>query len=146
MTCHCSSDAEHAERERRTIAGQDTSRKVIAQDRIKELEATVEAMSVKSDNYEVTRMERVGDHLVLQVKYPNCTKCQFEGEKIMVFLYAEELAVMRWRRIDPHFRKQGKKGNLNHAPSPHARFPGSADGWKDAKAYAKSKIHTKSAR
>jgi len=57
----------------------------------------------------------------------------------MVFLNVPEMQALSWRKIDPHFRDP-KRGPLKtEAPSPAARFPGSADGWQDALNYAKSK-------
>lgn len=85
--------------------------------------------------YEIVDVQRVGAHLVLKVKYPNCFACSYEGHKVMVFANATESSVLKWRNIDPHFR------NDNHldptkAPGPAARFPASDVGWADALAYA----------
>ena len=56
----------------------------------------------------------------------------------MVFLDVTELQALKWKKIDPHFR--GPKPLATEAPSPAARFPGSAAGWSDAINYARSKI------
>jgi len=90
--------------------------------------------SPDASSYEIERVERVGAHLVLSVRYPNCAKCSYEGLKNLVFLNVTEVQVLRWRRIDPHFRD--KLPALNEAPSPAARFPASDEGWNDAIAYA----------
>jgi hypothetical protein len=82
---------------------------------------------------------RIGKHLVMKVKYPNCFKCAFEGNKLMVFLNVTEVQVLRWRKIDPHFRPTPLASSAIEAPSPAARFPASPDGWADAIAYARSK-------
>ncbi len=88
--------------------------------------------------FEIVEAERVGLNLVLKVRYPNCRSCAFEGEKVMVFLDVPELAAMKWKKIDPHFRNP--RGSLaREAPSPAARFPASPDGWSDALAYARGK-------
>ncbi len=101
-----------------------------------------------SKNYDIVQIERVGEHLVLKVLYPNCSKCAFEGNKVMVFINIGELEVIRWKEIDPHFRpsKEGgtqwAKGTLKDvkkAPSPVARFPATEEGWKDAIVYARTK-------
>ena len=91
-----------------------------------------------AENYTVVKMERVGEHLVLQVNYPNCAECKFEGNKIMVFLCVSELETMNWKRIDPHFRDTQNR-SATEAPSPAARFPGNAGGWEDALVYARGK-------
>lgn len=92
-----------------------------------------------SKNFAIQDSCRVGEHLVLQVKYPNCSSCAFEGSKIMVFLNVSERDVLMWREIDPHFRKvNGKKAK--EAPSPAARFPATSAGWADACAYAQTKL------
>ena len=91
-----------------------------------------------ASNYTVEDIARCGSHLVLKVKYPNCSNCAFEGIKVMVFLNVTELEALRWRKIDPHFR--GSKAVKGEAPSPAARFPGTTDGWSDALAYAQGKV------
>lgn len=93
-----------------------------------------------ASNYEITQVARVGPHLVLKVQYPNCAKCVYEGNKIMVFLDVKEHEVIRWRTIDPHFRDPKKIRTLKEAPPPAARFPASTDGWSDALAYAQGKV------
>jgi hypothetical protein len=55
----------------------------------------------------------------------------------MVFLNVTEEDAMMWRKIDPHFR--GAKSKEGEAPSPAARFPGTAEGWSDALDYAARK-------
>lgn len=93
--------------------------------------------SPDADRYEVVNVTRVGPHLVLRVQYPNCANCAYEGAKVMVFLNVTEAAVLRWKRIDPHFR--GGTSTASEAPSPAARFPASKEGWQDALNFAQSK-------
>lgn len=92
-----------------------------------------------SKNYSIELVERVGPHLVLKVKYPNCRNCSYEGNKIMVFLNVTELQALKWKEIDPHFRDPKLFVGATQAPSPSARFPGSSDGWIDAVSYARGK-------
>jgi hypothetical protein len=93
-----------------------------------------------AERFAILKAEEVGSHLVLKVRYPNCSKCAFEGTKVMVFLNMRALWAMRWRVIDPHFRSEvGEKLNREKAPSPDARFPATAEGWNDAIAYAGGK-------
>jgi hypothetical protein len=91
--------------------------------------------------YEIQRAEIIGPHLVLEVLYPNCSLCAYEGRKVMVFLHTSTLDALKWREIDPHFRVFSKLGIKvgNIAPSPSARFPASTEGWADAINYARSK-------
>lgn len=92
------------------------------------------------EKYEIVRVERAGPHLVLEVLYPNCSKCSYEGRKVMVFLSVPEVDVLRWRKIDPHFRAPDKARNPKEAPGPVARFPASEEGWRDAVAWAREQV------
>jgi len=82
----------------------------------------------------------------MKVKYPSCKKCDYEGNKVMVFLNVSEKDILKWKEIDPHFRAPVEDQyvkSINReprkAPSPAARFPASDEGWKDAIEYAKRK-------
>ena len=105
---------------------------------IRELQSQIPP-SPDFNNYEVERVEQVCDNLVMMVKYPNCAKCAYEGMKVMVFRSVSLADAIKWRRIDPHFRGDEKKGHPKEAPSPIARFPGNEEGWLDAIRYAKTK-------
>lgn len=98
--------------------------------------------------YSIEDAARVGLHLVLRVKYPNCASCKFEGNKVMVFLNITELDALKWKEIDPHFRDNKVRSTLsqNAAPSPAARFPGNEEGWQDALDYAARKGVTSETR
>ena len=89
--------------------------------------------------YTIEEVERVGLNLVLKVLYPNCSRCAYKGNKVLVYLNVSEKDVLRWRVIDPHFRAPHPKGLPHEAPTPAARFPASPEGWQDALAYARSK-------
>lgn len=89
-----------------------------------------------ADKYSIEDVVKVGNHLVMKVRYPNCSSCSYEGNKVMVFLNVKELDALKWKHIDPHFRDPKLKNVSTHAPSPAARFPASAEGWADAIAYA----------
>jgi hypothetical protein len=103
------------------------------------LDAKVKAMTPDKTAYEIEQLERVGEHLVLRVRYPNCTRCAYEGNKVMVFLDVPETQALKWREIDPHFRDPATPTIRTEAPSPAARFPASVEGWDDAVAYAHTK-------
>lgn len=120
-------EAEYREEERRRQAKE-------------ELEAKRYAMTPDKEKYEIVDFKRVGPHLVLKVVYPNCSKCSYEGNKVMVFLNVSESDVVKWRVIDPHFRERTPQQNSpREAPGPSARFPATTEGWNDAIAYASGK-------
>lgn len=106
------------------------------------LQKELAAMTASPDsmNYEVEDVKRFGPHILMKVKYPNCKNCAYEGTKIMVFLNVTEVDILKWRKIDPHFRADDPNRPKNEAPSPAARFPGSPEGWMDAQAYVISKV------
>ena len=108
-------------------------------ERQREREAELRASTPDADNYQIVGIQRIGFNLVLKVKYPSCSKCEYEGQKVMVFLNVPEDQAMMWRRIDPHFRDP-KRNRMNEAPGPAARFPATEEGWKDAVAYATRKF------
>ena len=90
--------------------------------------------------YEVLKVQEIGTHLFLKVKYPNCANCAFEGIKCLVFLDTQASTALLWKEIDPHFRDKEKASVTKRAPSPAARFPPTKEGWEDALAYAKGKV------
>src|SRR6185437_5794087 len=90
-----------------------------------------------AEKYTIEDFFRTGANIVLKVKYPNCASCAYEGTKVMVFLNVSEAQILRWRRIDPHFRDPKVKDLPTSAPSPAARFPASIDGWNQAVEYAR---------
>jgi hypothetical protein len=92
-----------------------------------------------ASKYNVEDVEQVGAHLVMRVKYPNCRRCAYEGNKVMVFLNVTLKAAFKWHKIDPHFRAPNHVVAANEAPSPAARFPGSDEGWQDALNWARIK-------
>lgn len=123
----------------------ETHRKEVAEaeERGRELAAERYAKTPDAERYEIVEAARVGPHLVLKVQYPNCAACAYEGNKVMVFLDVAEADVLRWRRIDPHFRDPKAPRPPREAAPPAARFPASSDGWYDAVAYARGKVTTK---
>lgn len=140
MICRCSSPAVHAQRAANQDARRYASEEKENKKKVAELESEIQSMTVKADQYDIMEVERVGDHLVVKAKYPSCTRCSFEGVKVMVFLNVSEHDVVLWKRIDPHFRvPRDAELQGRNAPSPAARFPASAEGWRDAVSYAKSK-------
>ena len=120
---------------------EDTDKVNRLEKKIKELEAELAGQNPDNSRFEIEEIEEVGPHLVAKIKYPNCAKCSYEGVKIMVFLNASLKDAIKWRIIDPHFKQAVRDSATDpkRAPSPAARFPGSAEGWQDAMNYAKGK-------
>ena len=89
-----------------------------------------------SQKFQIENVAVIGDHLILEVLYPNCSKCSYEGRKLLVYLDTGTIDALKWREIDPHF-KAPEKGTRDpkKAPSPTARFPASPDGWGHARAF-----------
>lgn len=122
------------------------ARKVLAQDaamRVKTGEAPAPPATPDAERFEVVQAEQIGSHLVLEVLYPSCEKCAYEGRKVLVYFDVSATDALRWRRIDPHFRAserfEGDAAAKREAPSPAARFPASEDGWNDATAYVRTR-------
>lgn len=86
-------------------------------------------------DFEILDVREVGKNLVLRVRYPSCPDCQ--AEKVIVYANCATLRAIKWRTIDPHF-KRVTKIDAREAPSPAARFPGSDDGWMEALRYAET--------
>lgn len=105
------------------------------QRRITELETQLSQVSPDNTKYEILDSYRSGPNLVLKVQYPSCSKCSYEGIKILVFMNVTESEVLRWKKIDPHFRENTSPRLSNEAPSPAARFPASEGGWQEAIRY-----------
>lgn len=160
--CRCPgghTGAEHAQRAA-SYAAENTADERRRREKVEAELAQVRAAAVTSAatstmNYTIERACRVGDHLVMQVRYPNCEHRAYEGLKTLVFLGVSETQALRWKSIDPHFRGPSQtqqavvKGHAilldvhqreaTEAPSPAARFPGDEAGWTDALAYARGK-------
>ena len=105
------------------------------------VEQARQLVSPDADRFEIVEVEEVGRHLVLKVLYPNCEKCSYEGNKVMVFLNTTAAQALKWKTIDPHFREPSRSDtrDAKAAPGPAVRFPASDDGWADAIDYAKRK-------
>lgn len=74
--------------------------------------------------FEFIRIQALGQNVVVEVKYPNCTN--FEGRKIMVYLNTTIKKLSSLTSLDPHFA--GKKDII----SPFARFEPTDKGWHAA--------------
>lgn len=72
-------------------------------------------------NFQVKRYAAVGDGLVVEVHYPDCTN--YEGRKVLVYAGVKIGDLLRQGSIDPHFCED----SAYH--SPIARFEPTEDGW-----------------
>lgn len=75
-------------------------------------------------NYQLVRAEEKHGHLVVMIKYPDCTN--YEGNKILVFKNLTLIQLVNQKFIDPHFFPAGK------VQSPVARFVPTDEGWNMA--------------
>lgn len=146
--CRCSTKEEHAARAVETsldaARAKEQRTKQEAESQLRAANARAAEFAARSPDpggFSVEEVEQVGAHLVMKVLYPNCAKCAYEGNKVMVFLDTTIAQAIRWRRIDPHFRAPNAPAQhaRPEAPSPAARFPASANGWCDALTYARGK-------
>lgn len=142
MTCRhkagdpsCSSSPEGA---RRAAADAASYAEAQARTTVTTLKAQIAALAPDPTQFEIDEAKFVGPHLVARVLFPNCAKCAYEGKKVLVYLDIDVTKVLKWKRLDPHFRAAGPKSPQD-APPPAARFPASPEGWSDAIAYAVSK-------
>lgn len=138
MTCHCASNAEHEARAESARYESERNMNESKDKEIARLKAEIAASVADPTRYEILdAYDRVEGYLVVKAKFPSCTKCEFEGTKILVYQNVLPIQAMKWKRLDPHFH--GNKTDPSSAPSPIARFPGTDEGWKDAILYASSK-------
>lgn len=146
MTCHCRSGEEHAARaaqasyESERNAADSAKRSLQNKDEeIGKLRAKIAEMQSRADctKFEILDALGLDGNLVLKIQYPEgCGACSYENVKVLVFLNVTAIQAMKWRRIDPHFREQGKTQHPSESPGPDARFPASPSGWQDALFYA----------
>lgn len=98
--------------------------------------AEIEAQTPDSERYEILDFIEIPGMLVVKAQYPNCSKCKYEGIKIMVFEGVSIRDMVFWRKIDPHFGNPDSR-KKTEAPSPVARFPGNDQGWERAIMFCK---------
>lgn len=139
MVCRCSSPEEHNRRASQQVASDARHTREIHEKEITALKSKIAGLTPDNTRYEILEVAATHGNLVLRLMYMSCDKCSFEGEKIIVFLGVNAIDVLRWRRIDPHFRRGEDATKRNVAPPPAARFPATVDGWADALTYAETK-------
>ncbi len=136
MTCHHAKGDPNCGAAAREAAASEMRRERAEKER--ELQALRARLPPTPDarNYTIEEVAQTGPNLVLRVKYPNCAKCAYEGNKVLVFLAVSTAEALRWRVIDPHFRDPKMARKPTEAPPPDARFPANDQGWDDAIEYA----------
>lgn len=134
MTCKCVGGPDGAIHARREAARE--------REAYQQVEADRKARTADPNRFDIEDIEEIVPYLVMRVKYPSCTKCEYEGKKVMVFTGATLKDVLKWKVIDPHFRRPDENSRTTApraAPSPIARFPGSDEGWSEALAWVRWK-------
>lgn len=89
-----------------------------------------------ANNFTILAFQAIGNFFILQVKYPNCSSCAYEGIKTLVYRDIKVDDLVFWKTIDPHFNNK-KPVNKTIAPSPVCRFHGTPEGWNEALEYCK---------
>ena len=135
MTCRCQTAQEHSYRAVEASARSHRDDKTYLEKKIKDLETELASMSPDPTRYEILEAQEVNGWLILQVKFPSCKACAFEGVKVLVYENVTPLQALKWKKLDPHFREG--KTPVHEAPSPAARFPASKQGILDAQRYAR---------
>ena len=80
--------------------------------------------------FEIINIAEIGNHLLVEIKYPNCNN--FEGNKILLYLGLNAEQFKKFKTIDPHF-----SDNENYK-SPFARFRPTQQGWCSALEFART--------
>lgn len=134
MTCRCRSPQEHADRASQYERDVALSIKADTDKKIQELKSQLSSVSPDNTKFQIEDIKEVENFLVMKVLFPNCAKCAYEGNKVLVYENVKMVDVFKWRVLDPHFRPNVSAPN--EAPSPIARFPASKIGWIDALRFA----------
>ena len=90
-------------------------------------------------DFEIVEYSEDGPWMALKVRFPSCDSCSFEGIKVLVYYGVKPIDVMRWKKIDPHFREPSTVIANFEAPPPRARFPADSVGWDTACNYGRMK-------
>lgn len=80
-------------------------------------------------NYKLLAHEQVGEHVIVKIKYPDCTN--YEGVKILVYENFTLFKLLQQGQIDPHF------SDNSFLHSPIARFEPTERGWRWAVRFCK---------
>jgi hypothetical protein len=86
--------------------------------------------------FEILSTLRIGDFLIIEVSYPDCTN--YEGRKLLVYEVDDAWTLLCKNNgtLDPHFSNNPK------FYSPIARFEPTTRGWKMAKCFLRAYIKT----
>ena len=92
---------------------------------LKELREIKELVTIQQpdpSNYELLSHVHVGSHLVVKIRYPDCSN--YEGEKILLYSNITLDELLEHNALDPHFCDR------EDCISPVARFEPTVYGWK----------------
>jgi hypothetical protein len=130
--------AEYARETERGIRESEQKKTQAAKAKITELEGRIAAMTPDPSVFDLEDIRVIGTAIVAKVRFPNCSSCSYEGNKVLVYEGVSALDVAKWRKLDPHFREQPKgPRDSKVAPPPAARFPASKEGWERAIQFAR---------
>jgi hypothetical protein len=130
--------AENAREAERGIRESEQKKTQAAKAKITELEGRIAAMTPDPSVFDLEDIRVIGTAIVAKVRFPNCSSCSYEGNKVLVYEGVSALDVAKWRKLDPHFREQPKgPRDSKVAPPPAARFPASKEGWERAIQFAR---------
>lgn len=77
MTCKCVGGPDGAIHARREMAHE--------REAYQRVEADRKAKTADPTHFDIEDIEEITPYLAMRVKYPSCTKCEYEGKKVMVF-------------------------------------------------------------
>ena len=119
-----------------------SERRYLEEQKNKEIDVLKKVIQdIKDENpdprdWELLEDEQVGHFLVLKLRYPKCKS--HKGIKVIVF-QATLSQLVRQKMIDPHFGSVDSTKLVDQPKDmlyPIARFPGTDEGWQDAKTFA----------
>ena len=130
--------AENAREAERSIRDSEQRKTKAALDRVAVLERQLAAMSPDASAFDIEDIKIINNIAIVKVRFPNCSMCVYEDNKVLVYENVSALDIARWRKLDPHFREAGTTTDPKVAPPPVARFPASDEGWRRAWGFAQS--------
>lgn len=139
MVCRCPSKEVHAARAVEQAQYSAQQRDTRARHEIEKLQRQLAALTPDPTVWAIERVQGVGDHLVLQVRFPACEHAGYGGAKVLVYLGVSTAQALLWKHLDPHFSER-EPGSPSEAPPPSARFPASDVGWGHAVGFAAARV------
>lgn len=128
--------AENAREAERGIRESEQKKTQATKAKIAELEGRIAAMTPDPSVFDLEDIRVIGTAIVAKVRFPNCSSCSYEGNKVLVY-GVSALDVAKWRKLDPHWEQPKGPRDSKVAPPPAARFPASKEGWERAIQFAR---------